>query len=136
MSAIIQLGFDERDNKLWWVDAWLWDDDTIASVQRPTEAAAFRNMFRQSKLLQKRGIYINLSNLHIRVMQLEYKALTRTPVPDNVNEWISQQLRYVSTLKVTAILDECELVTCIREAFGMPPLVIDWEPAQRGSRAA
>jgi hypothetical protein len=138
LNAIIQLAFDERDVKLWYLDAYKWDDDTVSSVHRPTEIAAFRRMFRQAKLLQKRGVFINLSALHLRVLRLEHKALTREPRPDNVNEWISSQLAGVSVLWVNKILDECDLVIELREVLGMSQLQIDWtvEPARKGRKAA
>ena len=135
---VIQLGFDKHDDKLWWISPYIWDDDTVENIHRPTESAAFRQMFRQSKLLAKRGMFINLSSLHLRVLRLEYKALTRNPRPDNVNEWISSQLAGVSVLSVNVILDECELVIALREVLGMSEINIGWEPdaANIGKRAA
>jgi hypothetical protein len=135
---VIQLSFDSRYDKLWWVDGFLWDDDSVSCTHRPTEIAAFRQLYRQSKLLAKRGVFINLSPLHLRVLRLEHKALTRTPTPDNVNEWISSQLAGVSVLSVNLILDECELVIALRETLGMNAIDIGWEldTEQAGKRAA
>ena len=135
---IIQLAFDERDVKLWWLDAFKWDDDTVSSIHRPTEIAAFRRMYRQSKLLQKRGVFINLSALHLRVLRLEHNALTRTPRPDNISAWISSQLAGVSILWVNKMLDECDLVIELRDVLGMSQIDIEWqaEPAQKGRKAA
>jgi hypothetical protein len=137
-NVIIQLGFDERDTKLWWLDCFKWDDDSVENVNRPTEIAAFRRMYKQSRLLQKRGVFINLSALHLRVLRLEHKALTREVRPDNVSEWISSQLAGVSILWVNKMLDECDLVIELRDALGMSQIDIEWnsEPAQKGRKAA
>lgn len=123
---VIQLGFDERDNKLWWVDCYKWDDDTVSNVSRPTEVTAFRKLFRQSRLLQKRGIFINLSALHMEAMRLEYRAMITPPYPANVYQWVSQRMHGVSPTQVKALLDECSLVTLLRDALGMRPLEINW----------
>lgn len=127
MNAIIQLAFDERDDKLYWLDPFIWDDDTVENVHRPTETAAFRKLLRQSKLLRLRGVFINLSPLHLRVMRLEHKALSNAPIPSNIPAWISSQLVGVSVLSVNAILDECELVVALRETLGMSHIDIGWE---------
>jgi hypothetical protein len=126
VSNVIQLGFDERDNKLWWVDQWLWDDDTISSIQRPTEIAAFRQMYRQSRLLKKHGVFINLSPLHRQIMVMEYSALNNEPKPDNIYNWISARVRGIPPLQVKRILEECSLVVLLREVLSLPELVIDW----------
>jgi hypothetical protein len=138
LNAIIQLGFDSRDDKLFWVDQWLWDDDTVSSVQRPTEITAFRNMFRQARLLQKRGLFINLSALHLEAMRLEYRAMTTPPMPANVYQWVSAKMHGVPPTQVKSLLEECSLVTLLRDAMGMRPITIDWDytPAQKGKRAA
>lgn len=139
MSAIIQLGLlDKSDDKLWWCDPWLWDDDTVHNVQRPTEVAAFRKLFRQSRLLKKRGVYINLSPLHMTALRLEYHAMSKPPHPDKVYQWISTRMPGVPPTQVKALLEECSLVTMLRDTLGMKPLVMDWEveTIQKGSRAA
>ena len=135
---VIQLAFDERDVKLWWLDFAIWDDDSVSSISRPTEVAAFRRMYRQSKLLQKRGVFINLSALHLRVLRLEHKALTREPRPDNISQWISSQLAGVSVLWVNKMLDECDLVIELRDVLGMSQIDVEWhaEPVQKGRKAA
>ena len=125
-NAIIQLGFDERDNKLWWVDQWLWDDDTVSSIQRPTEIAAFHKLFRQSRLLKKHGVFINLSPLHRQIMVMEYSALNSNPQPDNVYNWIAARVRGIPPMQVKRILEECSLVVLLREVLSLPAVSIEW----------
>ena len=137
---VIQLGFDERDDRFWWTDCYLWDirDSVPDTVKRPTEDAAFRGLFRQSRLLKKRGVFINLSSLHLTAMYLEYQALSQPPYPSNVYQWVSARMHGVAPTQVKALLDECSLVTLLRDALGMPALDIDWNrgAVHKGRRAA
>lgn len=128
MAIITQLAFNPQDDRLWWVNMHLWDtqDETPDTVQRPTEQAAFRQMFRQARLLEKRGVLINLSPLHIQVMQLEQRALTAEPLPDNPYNWISARMHGIPPLQIKAILDECSFVVLLREALGMQPIAVNW----------
>lgn len=128
MVAIIQLAFDERDDKFWWTDCHLWDirDSVPDTVKRPTEDAAFRGLFRQARLLKKRGVYINLSPMHMTALQLEYHAMSKPPYPDNVYAWVSARMHGVPPLQVKALLDECSLVVLLREALGMPAINVQW----------
>lgn len=128
MTPIIQLGFDPADDRLWWVDMHKWDtrDETPDTVKRPTEQLAFRGLFRQSRLISKKGVLINLSPLHLTAMQLEYHALSRPPYPDNVYAWVSARMRGVPPLQVKALLDECSFVVLLREALGLAPLAVQW----------
>ena len=129
LSAIIQLGFDSRFDKLFWVDPFLWDDrePDQDTVQRPVEIAAFRSLARQAAVLRKRGLYINLSPLHIQAMQLEYRC--KTDAPHFVGKeylWISERMRNVPPLQVRALLEEASLAVMFRDILGMPMLHIDW----------
>jgi hypothetical protein len=129
VSNVIQLGFDERYDKLFWVDPHLWDerDSPPDSIQRPTEIAAFRNLARQAAALRKRGLYINLTPLHIQAMQLEYHCKTDTVDWTGMDyEWISKRMRGVPPLQVKALLGEASLAVLFREILGMPALYIDW----------
>lgn len=132
MTPIIQLGFDPQDNKLWWTDCFLWDDDTVENIQRPTELAAFRRMFRQARLIAKRGVLINLSPLHLHIMRMEQSAMIAEPQPENVYNWISARVHGIPPLQVKAILDECSLVVLLRDALHMPAIVVDW-PLREGA---
>jgi hypothetical protein len=125
---VIQLGFDPQDNKLWWVDCFKWDtrDETPDTVTRPTEQLAFRGLFRQARLLSKRGVFINLSPLHMEALRLEYQAMSKPPYPDNVNGWIAQRMHGVSQFQVRALLDECSLVVLLRDVLRMQPLEVQW----------
>lgn len=126
---VIQLGFDSRDDKLFWVDPFLWDDrdPDQDTVQRPTEIAAFRSLARQAAVLRKRGLYINLSPLHIQAMQLEYRCKTDTVDWSGMEyEWISKRMRGVPPMKVKSLLGEASLAVLFREVLGMPALYIDW----------
>lgn len=138
IATIIQLGLDPQDNRLFWVDMHLWDerDATPGTVQRPTETAAFRNLFRQSRLLSKRGVFINLTPLHLTAMRLEHQAMSTPPTPKNVYAWVSERMGGVSHLQVKALLDECSLVVLLRDAFSMPALPIEWELPAVAKRAA
>lgn len=128
MTPIIQLGFDPQDNKLWWTDCHLWDtrDETPDTIIRPTEAAALRGLFRQARLLSKRGVYINLSPLHMEAMRLEYRALSTPPYPDNVYAWVAQRMHGIPHLQVKALLEEVSLVVLLRDVLGLAPLAVDW----------
>lgn len=138
MRNVIQLGFDERDNKFWWVDQWLWDDDTVSSIQRPTENAALRKLFRQSRLLKKHGVFINLSPLHRQIMVMEYSAMNSEPKPDNIYNWISARVRGIPPLQVKRILEECSLVVLLRDVLSLPAVTMEWptEEKRQGKRAA
>ena len=129
LTPIIQLGFDPQDDRLWWCDQFKWDttDETPDTIQRPTEQAAFRRMFRQARLISKRGILVNLSPLHLQVMRMEQSALISEPVPDNVHTWIAARMHGIPPLQIKAILDECSFVVLLREVLGLPALVMDWE---------
>ena len=133
MNPIIQLGIDPQDDRLWWCDMHLWDtiDETPDTAQRPTEQAAFRRMFRQARIIRKRGILINLSPLHIQVMRMEQSALIAEPIPDNTYNWISARMHGIPPLQVKAILDECSLVVLLRDALHLPAIVVDW-PMREG----
>lgn len=126
---VIQLGFDPLDDKWWWVDQHKWDtiDETPDTVKRPTEQLAFRGLYRQSRLIKKRGVLVNLSPLHTECLRLEYHAMSKPPYPDNVYNWISARIHGVPPLQVKAILDECSFVVLLREALGMQPLAIHWD---------
>lgn len=129
MSNIIQLGFDSRYDKLFWVDPFLWDDRESPpdTVQRPTEIAAFRNLARQAAALRKRGLYINLSPLHIQALQLEYRCKIDAPhFGGKEYVWISERMRGVPPMQVKALLGECSLALLFREILGLPALYIDW----------
>ncbi len=126
MAPIIQLGIDPQDDRLWWTDCFLWDDDSVENVQRPTEIAAFRRMFRQARLIKKRGVLINLSPLHVQVMRMEQSALIAEPTPDNIYNWIAARMHGIPPLQVKAILDECSLVVLLRDALHLPAIVVDW----------
>lgn len=144
MATIIQLAFDQEYDKLWWVDQHRWDtrtDDGMEepnTVYRPVEIAAFRRMYRQARYFKKRGLFINLTSLHIQAMTLEYQALSKAPTPDNVNAWIADRMFGVMPNQVRALLDEASLAAMLREVLGLQPLVIDWQvgTVQRGKRAA
>ena len=136
MAPIIQLGLDPQDDRLWWCDLHKWDirDDIPDTVKRPTEQAAFRLLFRQSRALekfQKRGILINLSPMHQHIMRMEQSALIAEPPPDNVFNWIAARIHGIPPLQVKAILDECSLVVLLRDALHMAPIVVDW-PVREG----
>ena len=136
LNNVIQLGFDPQDNRLWWCDMHLWQTQTEDgeeepdTVKRPTEIRAFRNIYRQSRLMQKRGVLINLSPLHKQIMVLEYSAMTCEPKPDNVYNWIAARMKGIPPFQVKNILDECSLVVLLREALSMPALVMEW-PAEK-----
>lgn len=138
LNNVIQLGFDSRDDKFFWIDEYIWDDNTVESIHRPTEIMAFRRMFKQSSVLRKNGISINLSQLHRHIMVMEYSALnSETPVP-NIYNWISARVRGITPSHVEKILEECSLIMWLRDSLSLPALVIDWPVAnkQKGSRAA
>lgn len=128
MAPIIQLGLDPQDDRLWWVDIHKWDtrEEIPDTVKRPTEQAAFRLLFRQSRAIQKKGILVNLSPLHLHIMRMEQSALIAEPTPDNVYNWISARVHSIPPLQVKAILDECSLVVLLRDALHMPAIVVDW----------
>lgn len=129
MQNVIQLGFDERDDKLFWIDQYLWDDrdPDQDTRQRPTEIAAFRSLARQAAALRKRGLYINLSPLHIQAMQLEYRCKIDAPhFAGKEYVWVSERMRNVAPTQVKALLGECSLALMFREILGMPMLHIDW----------
>lgn len=128
MTPIIQLGFDPQDDKLWWCDMHKWDtrDETPDTVKRPTEQIAFRGLFRQARLIQKKGVLINLSPLHVKLMQMEQAALTAEPVPENPYKWIADRIHGIPPIQVKAILDECSFVVLLREALGLKPIAVKW----------
>jgi len=138
LTPIIQLGFDPQDDRLWWCDQFKWDttDETPDTIQRPTEQAAFRRMFRQARLIKKRGILVNLSPLHLQVMRMEQSALISEPVPDNVYNWIAARMHGLPPLQVKAILDECSLVVLLRDALHMPAIVVDWPVRENVAKRA
>lgn len=106
----------------------LWDtrDEPPGTVKRPTEQLALRGLFRQSRLIQKKGVLINLSPLHLTALQLEYHAMSKPPYPDNVYTWIAARMHGIPPLQVKALLDECSFVVLLREALGLPPLNMQW----------
>ena len=128
MAVIIQLGLDPQYDRMWWCDQHKWDtrDETPDTVNRPTEIRALRGLYRQSRAIEKRGVLVNLSPLHIQVMRMEQSALISEPPPDNVHNWIAARMHGIPPLQVKAILDECSLVVFLREALGMPALQIEW----------
>jgi hypothetical protein len=129
LGEIIQLGFDEQDDKLFWIDQYLWDDrdPDQDTRKRPTEVAAFRSLARQAAMLRKRGLYINLSPLHIQAMQLEYRCKTDAPhFTGKEYVWVSERMRNVPPMQVKALLSEASLAVLFREVLGMPALYIDW----------
>lgn len=143
MSVVIQLGIDSQDDKLWWIDFYRWDtrtedgEEEPNTVTRPTEIMALRNIYRQGRLLQKQGVMINLTSLHMEAMRLEYQAMSKPPYPDNVYGYISSRMVGVPPTQVKFLLDECSLVALLREVLGMPALVMDWEaPKVDKKRAA
>lgn len=139
---VIQLGFDPQDNRLWWCDMHRWDtrtedgEEEPDTVKRPTEIRAFRNIFRQSRLMQKKGVMINLSTLHREALRLEHQAMSRPPYPDNVYGYIASRMSGVPPTQVKFLLDECSFVVLLREVLGMPALVMDWELPAVAKRAA
>lgn len=141
MTNIIQLGLDPQDDRLWWWDMHKWDvrDEIPDTVKRPTEQAAFRLMFRQSRALekfQKRGVLINLSPLHMNIMRMEQSALISEPPPDNVYNWIAARVHGIPPLQIKAILDECSLVVLLRDALHMAPIEVDWPVREVAAKKA
>ena len=130
---VIQLGFDPEYDRLWWCDPFRWDtrtedgEEEPDTVKRPTEIRAFRNIFRQARLMQKKGVLINLTSLHREALRLEHAAMSRPPYPDNVYGYISSRMIGVPPSQVKFLLDECSFVVLLREVLGMPALVMDWE---------
>lgn len=137
---VIQLGlFSRQDDKYWWVDQFIWDtrDSEPSTVNRQTEELAFRSLYRQSRLMKKYGVFINLTDYHMQIMRLEAAAMIAKPQPSNVYTWIAARMRGVSHLQIKAILDECSLVVLLRDVLRMPPLAIDWPMEEgRGKKAA
>lgn len=133
MAPIIQLGFDPQDDKLWWIDYHRFDtrtedgEEEPSTVHRPTEIMALRNIFRQGRLMQKRGVMINLTAMHMEALRLEHQAMSKPPYPDNVYGFISSRMHGVPPTQVKFLLDECSFVVLLREVLGMPALVMNWE---------
>lgn len=139
MSNVIQLGLLSRqDDRYFWVDPWMWDlhDDIPDTVKRPTEILAFNRMFRQSRLIRKRGVLVNLSPLHMQLMRLEQSAMTANPVPDNVYHWIAARVRGFTPLQIQAMLEECSFVVLLRDVLSLPPLAIEWQRPEVAARKA
>lgn len=138
MAVITQLAFDPQYDKLWWVDMHKWDtnDETPDTVQRPTEQLAFKGLYRQSRLIEKRGILVNLSPLHLQVMRMEQTALISEPVPDNVYNWIAARMHGIPPLQIKAILDECSFVVLLREVLHLPALAVDWPVRDTAAKRA
>jgi hypothetical protein len=142
MAPIIQLGLDPQDDRLWWCDMHRWQTQTEDgeeepnTVMRPTEIRAFRNIFRQSRLMAKKGVMINLTPLHREALRLEHQAMSKPPYPDNVYGFISSRMPGVPPTQVKFLLDECSLVVLLRDVLGMPALVMDWELPVVVKRAA
>lgn len=134
LVAVIQLGLDRQDDRLfWWSDQHLWDtrtedgEEEPSTVKRPTERAALRQIYRQSRLLKKRGVFINLSPFHVEALQWEYYC--RREYPHFIGkeyQWVSEQMG-IPHLQVKGLLDECSLVVLLRDALGLTPLDIDWQ---------
>lgn len=126
---IIQLGLlSKEDDRLWWLDPYLWDlrDDAPDTVTRPTEVLALRGLFRQARLIRKKGLSINLSPWHIEALQWEYHCRREYPhFAGKEYQWVSEQMG-VPQLQVKALLDECSLAVLMRDLLHMPPLIIDW----------
>lgn len=136
MTIVIQMGLDRADDKLWYIDEYIWDDDTIDTVHRPTEILAFRHLFRQSRMIRKRGLILQLSPLQREVMRWEYQAMRTVPMPDNIHNWISARMYGLPPLQVKALLDECSYVVLLRDILDMQPLDLDWESPAVTRRAA
>jgi len=139
---VIQLGFDPQDNRLWWCDQHRWNtrtedgEEEPDTVKRPTEIRAFRNIFRQSRLMAKKGVMINLTQMHREALRLEHAAMSRPPYPDNVYGYIASRMQGIPPTQVKFLLDECSFVVLLRELLGMPALVMDWEVPDTVKRAA
>jgi hypothetical protein len=142
--VIIQLGlFNGADDRYWWCNSGIWDtryedgQEEPSTVQRPTEIAAFKSLYRQSRLIRKRGVYVSLSPLHLQALRLEYQAMSRPPVPDNIHLWVADRMRGVTQLQVKALLEEASFVILLRDVLGLAPLEVQWsEPMYTVKRAA
>lgn len=133
MSPIIQLGFDPQDDRLWWCDHHRWDtrfedgEEEPDTVSRPTEIIALRNIYRQSRLMSKRGVMINLTTMHREALRLEHQAMSKPPYPDNIYGYVSSRMIGVPPTQVKFLLDEASLVVLLRDVLGLPALVMDWD---------
>ena len=138
---VIQLGFDSADDKLWWVDEFRWDlrdEPPEYYAQRPTEVEALAGLYRQARLLKKRGLYINLSPFHLEALRWEYHCRCEYPhFAGKEYQWVSEQMG-VPQLQVKALLDECSLAVLMRDVLHLPPLAVDWKdtPVRRITKKA
>lgn len=128
MNIIIQPGlFNSADDKLWWSEPLLWDHGHISTIWRPTEDEAFNRIYKQAKILRKKGVYINLSHYHLQAMKLEYQCKHHYGFYRQVYEWIAERMSGFTKLQIKALLDEASIAFALRHALGLPEIDVQWD---------
>lgn len=125
MAVIHQLDFSDID-PLWWVRVDLWQEwESADTVDRPTEDAALRAIFRQARILAGRGVLLELSPLHETAIRLEYQCRQYMPHIVDFSEYVAERMR-IGRHQAMAILEEASFIFAAREIIGRP-IVYDWQ---------